>query len=56
MGFSAAEGMVADSLNVFVAVRDGASVSRINGSDGFAGAGGAASPFGVLSRVGESSL
>lgn len=45
--------MVADSLDVFASVRDGASVSRINDSDRSARTGGAPSPSGVLSRVGE---
>jgi hypothetical protein len=43
--------MVADSLDIFLAVRNGASVLRTNFSDGSARAGEAALPFAVLSRV-----
>ena len=45
--------MIADSLNILVAVRDGASVSGTNDGDGSAGASSAAFPFVILSRVGE---
>ena len=40
--------MIADSLDVLVAVRDGASVLGANESDGSAGAGSAACPFIIL--------
>lgn len=45
--------MIADSLNILVAVRDGASVSGTNFSGGSARADSAASTFGILRRVGE---
>ena len=44
--------MIADSLYIFAAVCDGASVPGFDHRDGSAGAGAAAVPFIILSRIG----